>query len=104
MLDKLEGTDFSPLLHQKFHISTESPLPLEAELIEVTELGSDTSRASAATNERRRSFSIVLRGPKEPLLQQRIYQVEHPKIGTLDLFLVPIGPDEEGMRYEAVFN
>ena len=25
-------------------------------------------------------------------------------LGTLDLFLVPIGPDEEGMRYEAVFR
>jgi hypothetical protein len=25
-------------------------------------------------------------------------------MGTLDLFLVPIGPDYQGMRYEAVFN
>jgi hypothetical protein len=104
VLDKLEGTDLSPLIHQKFHIYTESPEPLEAELIEVTELGSVASRAYAAAFERRRAFSIVLRGPIEPLLPQRIYQVEHPKIGSLDLFLVPIGPDEEGMRYEAVFN
>jgi len=25
-------------------------------------------------------------------------------MGDLDLFLVPIGPDGEGMRYEAIFT
>jgi hypothetical protein len=49
-------------------------------------------------------FSIVLRGPSEPVIAQRIFALTHVSLGTLDLFLVPIGPDEQGMRYEAVFN
>ena len=41
----------------------------------------------------------------EPGLDQRIYELEHPRLGRLDLFLVPIGPGPDGRaRYEAVFN
>ena len=39
----------------------------------------------------------------EPLLQQGIYPLtlgQH----TMDLFLVPIGPEHGQMRYEIVFN
>jgi len=33
-------------------------------------------------------------------LPQRIYRVEHERLGAIDLFLVPIASD----RYEAVFT
>jgi hypothetical protein len=35
---------------------------------------------------------------------QAIYAMRHPTLGALDVFLVPIGPDAVGMRYQAVFN
>jgi hypothetical protein len=38
------------------------------------------------------------------VLPQAIYQLEHDRMGTMDIFLVPIGPDGQGMGYEAVFN
>jgi len=38
-----------------------------------------------------------------PLLPQRIYPMEHAHLGVFELFLVPIGPDQHGMGYEAVF-
>ena len=108
MLDKLTGADFSALLHSTFHIhvggtavaGAESLSPLEAELIEVTEFGSDPGQEDA----QRRPFSILFRAPPNSVLPQGIYPVEHPELGTLSLFLVPIGPDRVGMRYEAVFN
>jgi len=102
MLDRLTSGDFSPYLHQTFRIHAGSPVPLDVELIEVSELGLDPANDEEVL--RRRAFSIVLRGPREPLLPQRIYEVEHEELGTLGLFLVPIGPDREGMRYEAVFT
>jgi hypothetical protein len=51
-------------------------------------------------------FSAYFLGPRSPVLPQRIYRVVHDQVGTLDLFLVPIGPDPKsgGMLYEAVFN
>jgi hypothetical protein len=71
---------------------------VEWELIEVTDLG------QAGAGGMRAPFSLVFRGPLEPLMPQGIRRLEHASLGALDLFLVPIGPDEGGMRYEAVFG
>ena len=46
----------------------------------------------------------MFRGGPTPPVPQRIYGVEHARIGRLDLFLVPLGPDDAGQRYEAVFT
>jgi hypothetical protein len=59
---------------------------------------------STSGEEGRLPFSIVFLGPLEPVLPQRIYRFEHEALGTFELFIVPIGPDESGMRYEAVFS
>jgi hypothetical protein len=91
---------FAPRLRETFRIYPDGAPPLEAELIEVTALDA----GSAGDGDRRAPFSIVLHGPTDRLLPQRTYRVEHEAIGTFDLFLVPIGPDQEGMRYEAVFG
>jgi hypothetical protein len=48
-------------------------------------------------------FTLEFVGP-EPALGQRIYELDHPELGPLEIFLVPIGVEEEGVRYEAVFN
>jgi hypothetical protein len=37
-------------------------------------------------------------------MPQRIYRLQHEELGQLELFLVPIGPDADGMCYEAVFS
>jgi hypothetical protein len=110
MLDKLTSTDFAAHLHSSFRIhggdldsvAAEAMLPLEAELIEVTELG--VGVPSAQESAQRRPFSILFRAPPNSVLPQGIYPVVHPELGTLSLFLVPLGPDRVGMRYEAVFT
>jgi hypothetical protein len=53
---------------------------------------------------RREPFSLVFRGPLEPVLPQRTYRFEHGELGSFELFIVPIGPDEAGMQYQAVFG
>jgi hypothetical protein len=42
----------------------------------------------------------VFRGGPTPPLPQRIHALEHPRLGRLELFLVPIGPE----TYQAVFT
>ncbi len=39
-------------------------------------------------------FSIVFRRPRDILLPQEIHRKEHEDIGSFDLFLEPIGPDQ----------
>jgi hypothetical protein len=99
MLETFEIGTFAPHLGEKFRIQAADSPWAEMTLIEATALGQDTASAG-----RRAPFSIVFRGARDRVLPQRIYRVEHEAIGAFDLFLVPIGPDQEGMRYEAVFG
>ncbi len=71
------------------------PIPLE--LVEVTGGGPGPRRGG-------RPFSLVFRGPRSPSLPQAQYQLEHAAMGELDIFLVPIALDAQGLCYEAVFN
>ncbi len=87
MIDHLTAESFRPHLHERFRLDSRP-----VELVEVTEMpGEGGSRAP---------FSLVFKGGPDPPLPQRIYRVEHPEIGAMDIFLVPIAPD----RYEAVFT
>ena len=49
-------------------------------------------------------FSLLFQGPREPVLPQRMYRLNHDRLGEFDLFIVPIGADDEGVHYEAVFS
>jgi hypothetical protein len=50
-------------------------------------------------------FALEFEGPPQPMLEQRIYRLQHDKLGPLEIFLVPIGIDAAGgLQYEAVFN
>lgn len=97
MLQDLTVVSFEENLGSRFRIHADEAHTLDAELIQV-------ARHEAHDGPRRQPFSIYLRGPRNVVLPQRIYRVEHARLGTLDIFLVPVGPDGQGMCYEAVFN
>jgi hypothetical protein len=98
-LDAIEGADFRLHLRSTFRLRLSESEGLDLELVEVTEHPHLPAAAS-----RRRGFSAVFRSALPGHLPQAIYRLEHEQMGTLDLFLVPIGPRDGGMRYEAVFN
>lgn len=50
------------------------------------------------------SYSLVFRGAADRPLQQGTYTLAHSEIGGIDLFLVPIGPADDALQYEAVFS
>jgi hypothetical protein len=99
-LDRLDKGDFDPHVGDEFELELGAESTLSLELIAADPLSSGTvARATRAP------FSLIFRSPGERRhAQQRIYTVRHPVLGALDIFLVPIGPDEGGMRYEAVFT
>ncbi len=96
MLDQLTCEDFSRRAGETFRHTRESGEILELELVEAVEMGGTPSQ--------RAPFSVVFRVPAESHLEQAIYALEHAEMGMLELFLVPLGPHEDGMRYEAVFT
>jgi hypothetical protein len=89
---------FSGLLHQTFLMRVGgSAVPVE--LIEVRDLGARASEGGTLDN-----YALLFRAQDKSHVPQGIYGIEHQAIGLLELFLVPIGPDAAGMRYEAIFN
>ena len=103
MLDQFTSETFAPHRGAIFRVSADSAAPLDMSWIELTELGGGSGRMGSGPGGRV-PFSLIFRGPTQPVLPQQIYHVAHDGIGEFDLFLVPIGPDAEGMRYEAVFT
>jgi hypothetical protein len=100
-LRDLKSSDLTPHLNQSFRLDYGGEEPLTLELARVTQLGNSLEPVDAKG--RRNPFSIVFRGPKGVYLPQRIYRLEHDEMGAIEIFLVPIIPDEEGSRFEAVF-
>ena len=99
MLDTLTLENFQKAENQCFTIRMSDGSTVETHLIDVRDMGSERSRES----DRRTPFSLIFRGPREPVLAQQILDMENQTLGALSIFLVPVGPDEHGMRYEAVF-
>jgi hypothetical protein len=102
VLERLTSKDFDPYLNQSFTVQVDPSTVVEMDLIEVTPHGPEPE--AEVQTERRRPFSLVFRAWGEAHLPQRMYRVEHDRFGSVEIFLVPIGPDRQGMRYEAVFN
>ncbi len=55
-------------------------------------------------NAMRAPFSLLFRNTAVFLFPQQIYQMRHPKIGEVGIFLVPIAREREGFLYQATFN
>jgi len=98
LLNELTHATFAEELGSSFQLDVGAATPLRLELVEANAL----TRASVGT--RRTPFSLLFRGPRQPVLPQKIYPLAHQRLGRLEVFLVPLGPEGESMRYEAVFT
>lgn len=97
MLESLTRESFQPRQGETFLIRfTDGVITLS--LAEVQGPTEKTARVG------REPFSLTFRGPLRPILPQRIYTLENEAMGSLDIFLVPLGPESGEMRYQAVFS
>lgn len=92
MLDDLGYKDYASEINTKFQLGETE---FEIELIEVTEKN---------ISPQQEMFSLIFRGAKDNFLEQKIYHIQHEKLGDGELFLVPIAEEADGYKYEAVFN
>lgn len=91
---KLNFETFAANLNTSFRVTSEEGPIVELRLI----VANDKSVP------RQEMFSLIFIGPDQTFLPQRNYSIEHDQIGAFALFIVPIGRDEDGYQYEAVFN
>jgi hypothetical protein len=92
-LKDLTPEHFQPLIGEEIAIdATDHRLTIEA----VDLLKSPSPRGQP--------FSVTLRAPAGRTGPQGTYNLVHPDLGVLPLFLVPLEPKNGSIRFEAVFN
>lgn len=96
-MTKINKSGFESCLGQTFEIQF-GDQAVDAELIEVTGINTDTTQQG-----RKEPFSAVFRALDKNAYSQGTFLIKNNTLGENAVFLVPIGPDEIGMCYEAVF-
>jgi hypothetical protein len=97
VLDKLTIADFEPRIGETFSARASEGRPLALTLTGV-------AGRHAPPGGGRTPFSLEFRDRRADHVPQQTVAVEHPELGAFELFVVPLGPGPEGMRYEAVFT
>lgn len=95
MIDQLTRQHFEDLAPGSLRVAAGDAW-IGLAVVELRDLGASSPRAAP--------FAMVLQGPATPLLPQATYRIEHPRLGTLELFMVPIARDAQHARYELIFN
>lgn len=99
MEDGISAAQFSQHLNTKFIVSTGSDKPPELELVDVVVRKNEPTEQAGMER-----FSIFFYGPANFFLPQATYELTHPEMGSFVIFLVSLGQEERGFKYEAVFN
>lgn len=96
-LSKLTKEDFDGYLNQSLQIVFSDAI-VTAELTEVVKM--DTYSPLD-----RSSFYIIINiGTDFPQLRQGTYRLSLAENFIIDVFMVPIGPDNKGHRYQIIFS
>jgi hypothetical protein len=92
---------FSGVVGDAFTVGVPPESSLAMRLVAATALrGSRPAAAHAAEP----GFALEFLGPRDPVLPQAIYRFSHASLGAHDIFIVPVGREDDGVRYEAIFN
>ena len=86
---------FEENLNTRFWLVAEGLEPYALDLVKCVDFHSTP---------RQEQFSLRFRGDRAQIFPQQIYAMKHEAIGEFELFLVPVGRDDSGTFYEAVFN
>jgi Domain of unknown function (DUF6916) len=99
MSDNQTEAEFTKHLNTKFRLVVDAPQPIDLTLVSVTPRKIEPHEQAGMER-----FSAVFMGPLEIFLPQQTYRLSHPDMGEFDIFLVALGQEPEGFRYEAVYN
>jgi hypothetical protein len=102
VLEALTREDFLRHVGTDFRVAGGAEV-VDLRLVEVLDLGPKPQRL-VKPGTRASAFSLRFRGPERAFLPQQVRTLAHPQLGTLGIFLVPIGRADDGFLYEAIFN
>ena len=95
LLGRLTSESFSKNLNTSFEIQVSALNTQELELIEISK-----KRVHRGTE----SFDVLFRGSKENQFTQGTYLINHARMGSFPVFVVPVGNGKNGVFYQAIFS
>jgi hypothetical protein len=98
MSDAFTVERFLPHVGEVFHVAVGDGAEVPLLLTEISRLPSDGSPLRT-----REPFSLVFHAGPDARLEQQVYRMAHPGMEPFECFLVPIAPDQNGMRFEVIF-
>ena len=96
MAELLTIDDFTPAVGESFAVVAQCADGLAIELLEARGMGKSFKD--------REAFSLLFRGPIDPMLPQATYRLANDRVGEVDIFLVPVAQTAGGTDYEAIFT
>ncbi len=87
--------EFAENVDSNFHAHLEGGNNFDFLLTQIDEI---------VSNEVQENFTLLFQAPAIAPPSQGIYRLEHDVLGAMELFLVPVSRDADGLYYEAVFN
>jgi hypothetical protein len=95
MTKEFTRDDYAACLDTDFIFTFSPELKVPMKLAEVTE---EVERF------RQRTFVLTFTAPEDTPIIQGTGPFENEKLGSGDVFIVPVGKDKRGVLFEAVFN
>ena len=88
------------------HVGTRFEVPVGAARVPVTleEVSGARSHPTEPTGLSGEAFSLIFRGDNRLAFGDGNYQLRHPVLGTVPLFLVAVGTGRNGQGYQAVVD
>lgn len=96
MLDTLSAADFQALIGQEIDVDAHGQR-VKLEVATAAPIPSPSPRAQPP-------FHLILKSRTNWRGSQGTFRLHHPRLGAIDVFTVPIGPDGSGFCYEVTFN
>ncbi len=87
--------DFTAELNTNFEAQADAEKVFEMTLVEVK---------NVISNKIQECFSLLFRAADDAPVFQQSFRLRHDRLGEMELFLVPVKKNENGLFYEAVFN
>jgi len=101
-LEQLNFESFAGLSKTSWRVWIDAQDSVNLELSEITPPRIVSSGSAGGL--KYENFALEFLGPADRLLPQRMYWFESAAIGRFELFIVPVGRDQNGTRYQATFN
>ncbi len=97
MLDRLTKDDFTDRVGETFTAQAEDrAMTLTLRRVD--------SLPRPPGDQGREPFSLEFTDAAHDHVPQQTVEVTHEEMGSYPLFVVPLGPSDDGMRYEAIFT